>query len=408
MKILHTADWHLGKKLEQCERTDEHQHFLDWLINKLDTESIELLIIAGDIFDSGTPSNTALQQYYRFLSAVRHTCCREVIIIGGNHDSISTLNAPRELLRHFNVHIVGGVPDEFTEQIIRVNDREGKLAVVVCAVPFLRDRDIRLSVSGETAKEREARIKTGIADHYHQFKEHIACYKSEGIPVIATGHLFAAGSSTSESEKEIHVGNLGQVGGDQFPAEFDYVALGHIHRPQLVNGMRHIRYSGSPVPLSFSETDDQKQVVILEFEKGKLTRLEDHEVPCCRRLIRIKGDLDTVKKKIMLMDDHQLTYQAWVEVQVSTESPIYDLDEQLAQLKANKPFIERFFTRQIRTRAAMSLDEQTGNDSTLTDLKPIDVFLKKCEAEHPDADHSSLVQVFEESLEQMNQEEAVV
>src|SRR5690606_10129945 len=154
---------------------------------------------------------------------------------------ISTLNAPKSLLKYFNVHIVGGVPDAFEDQIIPLNDSSGKLELVVCAVPFLRDKDIRLSVTGESSEERETRIKQGICNHYNQFKEHIAQFKADNIPVIATGHLFAAGSSSSDSEKEIHVGNLGQVCGDQFPEEFNYVALGHIHRPQVVNKMDHIR-----------------------------------------------------------------------------------------------------------------------------------------------------------------------
>jgi len=405
MRILHTADWHLGKKLEQCERVDEHQDFLDWLIEKLNTECIDVLIVAGDIFDTGSPSNTALEQYYRFLRQVKNTCCREVVIIGGNHDSISTLNAPKDLLKYFNVHIIGGVPDEFTDQIIHVRDKTGELQLVICAVPFLRDKDIRLSVSGETDMERETRIKQGIANHYHRFTEHITDYKAQNVPVIATGHLFAAGSSTSDSEKEIHVGNLGQVGADEFPPHFDYVALGHIHRPQLVNKAKHIRYSGSPISLSFSETDDKKQVVILEFKEGELHLLEEHEIPCNRKLIRIKGDLDTIKRKVMLLEDYQLKYPAWVEVQVETESFIHGLDEELEQFKGNKPYIERFFPRQIRKRKIQNLDEQTAPTHTLNDISPKEVFIKKCQAEFGQEDFSSLVQTFELALEQLSQKE---
>lgn len=403
MKVLHTADWHLGKKLEQCERTEEHQEFLDWLTEKLAAECIDVLIIAGDIFDTGFPSNNSLEQYYRFLRNVKGTCCRDVIIIGGNHDSVSTLNAPGELLKYFNVYIVGGVPDEFTDQIIPIKDEKGELKLVVCAVPFLRDRDIRLSVAGETGIEREARIKQGICDHYNRFKEHIAPYKARGIPVIATGHLFAAGSSTSDSEKEIHVGNLGQVCGDQFPEEFDYVALGHIHRPQLVNKMNHIRYSGSPVPLSFSEADDRKQVLILEFEQGKLTRLEEHEVPCCRKLFRLSGSADAVKSKILLLEDPGMKYPGWVEVQVETATYIPDLDEQFDKLKSDKPFIERFFIRQVRTAPLNQMELNPEDISNLADLDPVAVFTKKCEGQFAGVEFTELLSTFHEALEQMNQ-----
>ena len=405
MRILHTADWHLGKRLEQSERTDEHQAFLDWLITVLQTERIDVLIVAGDVFDTGSPSNTAFEQYYGFLRRVKDTACREVIIIGGNHDSISTLNAPQTLLKYFNVHIIGGVPEEFTDQIIEIKNAEGIVELVVCAVPFLRDRDIRLSVAGETLEERETRIKEGITGHYHKFIEHLADYKTNHIPVIATGHLFAAGSSTSDSEKEIHVGNLGQVGGDQFPAEFNYVALGHIHRPQLINKMNHIRYSGSPVPLSFSETDDNKIVIILEFTGRDIISIEEITVPCARKLIRIKGNFERVKTKLVLLEDPGTLYPAWVEVQVETEGFIFDLEAQLNSLIADKPYIDRLFTRQIRIRAVKNLDEQTEEAMALTDLDPKTVFLKKCNAEYPDQDQTELLRTLNEVMEYMTQSE---
>lgn len=402
MKILHTADWHLGKKLEQCERSEEHQDFLDWLINKLSEACIDVLIIAGDVFDTGSPSNTALEQYYHFLRRVKDTCCREVVIIGGNHDSISTLNAPKSLLQYFNVHIVGGVPEVFTEQIIPIQDKDGNVELVICAVPFLRDRDIRLSISGETNEEREQRIKQGISDHYHRFVEHIKGFKEDNVPVIATGHLFAAGSTTSESEKEIHVGNLGQVQGDHFPLEFNYIALGHIHRPQIVNGMEHIRYSGSPIPLSFSENEDKKQVLILEFKAGELVSLVPHEVPCGRKLIRVKGDLETVKRKIRALEDPGLKYRPWVEVQVETETTILDLDQQLSVLQAERPFIERFFPRQHRTRKAETL-AATKEELALKDLSPKAVFIKRCETKVAAEEVAELMKTFEEALELMGQ-----
>ena len=407
MRILHTADWHLGKKLEQSERTAEHQVFLDWLIQTLTTAQIDVLIVAGDIFDTGSPSNTAFEQYYGFLRQVKNTCCREVIIIGGNHDSVSTLNAPQSLLKYFNVHIIGGVPQEFTDQIITISGTDGKPELVVCAVPFLRDRDIRLSVPGETLAERESRIKQGITDHYQRFVAYISEYKAMQVPVIATGHLFAAGSSTSDSEKEIHVGNLGQIGGDQFPAAFDYVALGHIHRPQRVNQLEHIRYSGSPVPLSFSETEDKKLVIVLEFEQGKLSVLKELEVPCSRKLIRIRGDLESVKTRLSLLENPHTLFPAWVEVQVETEGFIFDLEDQLQALIVHKPFIGRIFPRQYRIRAAKNLDEQSEEALSLSDLDPKTVFLKRCAAEYPQGQEpdreAALLAAFNEVINHMEE-----
>lgn len=402
MKVLHTADWHLGKRLEQCERTDEHQFFLDWLIEKLTEQCIDVLIIAGDVFDSGTPSNTALKQYYNFLWQVQNTCCRQVIVIGGNHNSVSTLNAPRDLLKHFQVHVVGGVPENFEEQIIPIHNASGSLELIICAVPFLRDRDVRLSVAGETTTEMEARLKEGIHNHYHLFKAHIAKHKTSGIPIIATGHLFAAGATTSDSEKDIHVGNLGQVGGDQFPEEFDYVALGHLHRPQMVSKFSHIRYSGSPIPLSFSETDDKKQVLILDFRNGKLAELQEFAIPSCRQMIRIKGNLQAVSQKLSDLQNPAFRFAAWVEVQVETDGFIHGLDEQLQALIADKTFVERLFVKQFRKKAATTLPTVT---QALALLDPKTVFKQKAEAVYNNAPIEDLLQTFDEAMELMTQQE---
>jgi exonuclease SbcD len=404
MRVLHTSDWHLGKRLEQCERTEEHQHFLDWLIQTIQDQKIDLLVIAGDIFDTGAPSNTALKQYYDFLWAMRRTGCRDIVIIGGNHDSVSTLNAPKALLRYFNVHVVGGATPDIQEEIIPITDEKGLVQLVVCAVPFLRDRDIRLSVPGETYQEQEARLKRGICAHYETLCQHIQTYKNQGIAVMATGHLFAAGGSASESEKEIHVGNLGQIYGDQFPADFDYVALGHLHRPQKVNNFQHIRYSGSPIPLSFSEVEDKKIILLLDFEAGQLRRLEEIEIPVCRKLVRFKGDLEKIRKHIITFDNGDHPYPAWVEVQVETDNFIHDLDNQLLGFLAGKNHLQ-FFSRQTRLNPAQPLDSQVPEMQNLDEILPKDVFRKKCESVFAEDNFEDLLHTFDELLELMQQQD---
>ncbi len=331
MRILQTADWHLGKKLDQNDRTEEHQRFLDWLLAFIQNKKIGALIIAGDIFDTGSPSNESLKMYYNFLVDLRQTGCRQAVIIGGNHDSISTLNAPRDLLRALDVHVVGGVPDHPKEQIIELKDSGGELCAVVAAVPFLRDRDVRLSIPGESAAEREQRLKEGISAHYHNLLPLLETYQQQGIPLIATGHLFAQGATASDSEKEIHVGSLGQLPASAFPAAFQYIALGHLHRPQTVGGLSHIRYSGSPVPLSFSEATDEKKVFVLETRPGKDISIESVSIPVFRQLIRISGNPEKVKSQIMQLTielaENQLP--AWVEVQVHTNSLLTNLQDDL-------------------------------------------------------------------------------
>ncbi|MFD2247125.1 exonuclease SbcCD subunit D C-terminal domain-containing protein [Pontibacter ruber] len=407
MRVLHTSDWHLGQRLVNLERTEEHQHFLDWLLQTIEQEQVEVLLMAGDVFDTGAPSNTALRQYYNFLTRVCATCCRHIIITGGNHDSVSTLNAPKELLDCFNIKVIGGATPDPLDELIELRNKAGEPELVVCAVPFLRDRDVRLSVPGESYEEREQRIKQGIAAHYAAFVPHVQKYKEQSIPVVAMGHLFAAGGSASDSEKEIHVGNLGQIGADQFPAEFDYVALGHLHRPQQVNNTHHIRYSGSPIPLSFSEVTDKKVVFILDFEEGKLTNLRELAIPTCRKLVRFKGPLEKVKLQLAAYDNSSYTLPAWAELQLELEAALPDLNQQLEEvLQLKKDELQLLIHRPpIIKTARQTLEQQVQQEADLHTLGEKDVFLKRCESAFPESDHTELVATFSELLELMRQEQ---
>ncbi len=407
MRVLHTSDWHLGQRLVNLERTEEHQHFLNWLLQTIEQEQVEVLLMAGDVFDNGAPSNTALKLYYDFLRRLCATCCRHIIITGGNHDSISTLNAPKELLEYFNIHVVGGASQNPLDELIELHCEKGNLQMAVCAVPFLRDKDIRLSVAGETSEEREQRIKKGIAAHYEAFVPHIQKYKSQNIPVVAMGHLFAAGGSASESEKEIHVGNLGQIGAEQFPKDFDYVALGHLHRPQQVNKRHHIRYSGSPIPLSFSEVADTKVVFILDFAEGQLTELREVEIPCCRKLVRFKGSLEKVKQQLAVYDNSAYKLPAWAELQLELDAYLPDLNQQIDEvLKLKEAELLLLIHRPpVIKKSIQTLEQQVQEEVDLHTLHEKEVFIKRCESKFPDSDHTELLSTFSELLELMGQHE---
>ncbi|MCR5889322.1 exonuclease subunit SbcD [Hymenobacter sp. J193] len=410
MRVLHTADWHLGQRFIQGhERTEEHRHFLNWLVQTIQEQQVEVLVVAGDVFDTGSPSNQALELYYSFLLNMQKTNCRDIVVVGGNHDSPATLNAPARLLRHLRVHVVGCVPECFEDQVLVLDDAAGQPGLVVCAVPFLRDRDVRLSVPGETAEEREARIKQGIADHYLRLSEveQVWQLKDLGLPVLATGHLYAAGAAPSDSERTIHVGNLGQVTADHFPAVFDYVALGHLHRPQRVGGREHIRYSGSPIPLSFSEIDHPKEVLLLDFAGGKLTQLLSLPVPGARRLVRFHGTLDEVTLGLASYDNTGYLLPAWADVQIHSEltqlevadallKVIQELDRKQLEVLARRHF------RLIKLRA-LGQDEEEADASltrSLHDFTEREVFEQRLEAE-PEASRAELLRTFDELLERM-------
>ncbi|MET4073679.1 exonuclease SbcCD subunit D C-terminal domain-containing protein [Hymenobacter sp. UYCo722] len=326
MRVLHTADWHLGQHfLTGQERTTEQQAFLDWLLITVKAQAIDTLVIAGDIFDTQSPSYTAQEQYYTFLVRMQSTGCRDIVVVGGNHDSPTMLNASRQLLRQLRIHVVGGVPADHTEQVLHLAGPDGRPGLVVCAVPFLRDRDIRLAVAGESPDDRQLRIRQSIAGHYAALSELdvVRRLREQDMAVLATGHLYAAGGEAREgAERDVHIGGLGLVGAEHFPAAFDYVALGHLHRPQVVGGRAHIRYSGSPVPLSFTEANDKQQVLLLEFKGAGAPTITTLPVPVARRLQRFHGTLDEVEADILAYDNAAFPLVAWADVLVrSDETP---------------------------------------------------------------------------------------
>ncbi|MBC6988519.1 exonuclease SbcCD subunit D C-terminal domain-containing protein [Hymenobacter sp. BT491] len=405
MRVLHTADWHLGQRfISGHERTDEHRFFLEWLVQTVRQQNVEVLVLAGDVFDTGSPSNAALELYYSFLMNMRGTSCRDIVIVGGNHDSPATLNAPARLLRHLRVHVVGCVPDCFEDQVIILNDAQDQPGLVVCAVPFLRDRDVRLSVPGESAEEREIRIRQGIADHYARFTELVAAHKAAGLPVLATGHLYAAGGAASDSERTIHVGNLGQVSAEHFPEVFDYVALGHLHRPQRVGGREHIRYSGSPIPLSFSEVDHPKQVVLLDITPGSLS-LETLEVPGARRLIRWHGSLEEVLNHLTTYDNTGYQLPAWIDVEVRSELTQLEVAEQLLKVidLLDRTQLEVLARRHFRIVTLRPLDEPEPLTRGLDDFTEREVFERRLDDE-PQESRTELLSTFDELLELMREE----
>lgn len=275
LTLLHTSDWHLGRRLYGKPRYDEFKQFLDWQLQTLREQKVDVLLIAGDIFDTTAPSNQAQNLYYDFLSQVCHTDCRHVIIVAGNHDSASFLEAPKQLLKAFNIHIIGSMTDTPTDEVITLSDKLGQPELIVMAVPYLRDRDVRTVGHGERLDDKERKLAQGIKAHYAQIADIAIAQQAQlkakykrTIPIVATGHLFTVGGQTMEGDgvRDLYVGSLGSIGAEIFHPHIDYVALGHLHIPQVVGGQPHIRYAGSPIAMGFGESRQQKQVHLLRFD----------------------------------------------------------------------------------------------------------------------------------------------
>ncbi len=274
LTVLHTSDWHLGRRLYGRMRYEEFEAFLGWLQETISARKVDVLIVAGDIFDTMTPSNRAQTLYYEFLGKVSTLCCQHIVIVAGNHDSPTFLDAPSNVLKFLNVHVIGTACEDLHDEVLVLENTDGEPHCIIAAVPYLRDRDVRGSVAGESADSKDANVIAGIRAHYDKVadiakthhKQLIKIHKRH-IPIIATGHLFAAGSKTTEDDgvRELYVGNLGKISAEMFDDCFDYVALGHLHVPQRVGGCEHIRYSGSPIAMGFGEARQQKQVLLVQF-----------------------------------------------------------------------------------------------------------------------------------------------
>lgn len=405
MKILHTSDWHIGRTLYGRKRYEEYELFLEWLITLIEANGIETLLIAGDIFDNSTPSNRALELYYRFLCRTAGAGCRHVVVTAGNHDSPSLLNAPRELLRHLNVHVIGSMTGETDDEVLTLNSVDGRPELVVCAVPYLRDRDIRRAEAGETSEDKGRKLVEGIRDHYRQVGEVAAARRASlggNIPIVAMGHLFTSGGRTIEGDgvRELYVGTLGQVRADIFPECFDYLALGHLHLAQRVNGSDLKRYSGSPLPMSFGEAEQFKFVVKVEFDNEGV-RTEAIAVPGFQALATIRGDWNHITQRIAGLKEKKTP--VLLEV-------IYEGEEIRGDLQANLQELVDGTSLEILRVKDMRLAGQTLNpmpsEETLDDLTVDEVFTRCLSArEVPPEQRDELVATFRETILALHEED---
>ena len=404
MKIIHTSDWHLGRSLYGRKRYDEFSEFLDWLADLIEKQCIDALLVAGDIFDNSIPSNRAQELYYRFLCRVAASSCRHVIVIAGNHDSPSFLNAPKELLRALNVHVIGSITDNPEDEVIILTGPANEPEAIVCAVPYLRDRDIRTVEAGESVEDKNAKLIECLQNHYISVCK-IAEEKQKeygDIPIIGMGHLFTAGGKTVEGDgvRELYVGSLAHVDKDVFPACIDYLALGHLHVPQIVGETEYIRYSGSPIPMGYGEAFQEKKVLIVEFNI-RTPQIRELPVPCFQPLERISGGIDDITGRI-----HELKSQgsnAWLEIEYTGTDIIGNLREMFDETLADSSMeIRRIKNKRLIDRVISTIQE----DETLDDLNVQDVFERCLDAfDVPDVDRIELTGSYNEIIKSLHEED---
>lgn len=405
MKILHTADWHLGHQLHGHDRRFEHDAFLDWLSDTLKAREIDALLVAGDLFDTANPPASAWQQLYRFLARLRAEMPRlNMVLIGGNHDSPSKLDAPHELLRAFDLHLVGSISRdsegklETDRLLVPLQDREGKIAAWCAAVPFLRSSDLRV----ESLEEGQDRLIEGVRQVYAEVLAEGRARCGEDLPLIAMGHAYLAAGQLSElSERRVLGGNQHALPVDLFAAA-DYTALGHLHLAQ--SPAEGVHYSGSPLPLSLAEANYNHQVLEVTFAEGKLTGLERIPVPRAVEMIRLpQSTLDDALKAIASLELPACPQEAqpFLEVRLLLPKPEARIRERILAATADKPVRLARITTSYQGSGEGLADGRERR--RLDELSPTEVFRLCYQRQFEGEPEAGLVASFEEILEQVKE-----
>ena len=363
MKFIHTSDWHIGRSLYGRKRYEEYEAFLNWLADYITREQVEALLIAGDIFDNTAPSNRAQEIYYRFLCRIAASPCRDVVITAGNH--------------------------------------QDEPEIIVCAVPYLRDRDMRRAEAGESREDKERKLVEGIGEHYRQTveaAERIRADLGKPLPLVAMGHLFTAGGQILDGDgvRNLYVGSLAPVGAQMFPATIDYLALGHLHQAQRVGGAEHRRYSGSPLAMGFGEAGRSKSVYLVEVSNGQPV-VTEIPVPCFQLLEVVQGDWAAISGRLEELKARDKSI--WLEIIYDGDEIIGDLRQRLDEIIAGSKLE---VLRAKNKRMADKILSRAQGEENLDDLDVNEVFQRCLEAHQvPPAQVGELLMTYNEALQSL-------
>lgn len=344
MKLLHTSDWHLGKKLFKESRLEEQKYFLEWLTLTIEQNQVDTLVIAGDIFDSPNPPHDAVTLYFNFLEEISKKNIK-IIIIGGNHDSGLFLDAPKKILKDRNILVYGQINIIPEENIIYEED------CGIVLLPYFRNFELYQYGNHFQIESNEEFYLESLQHFLESTFEKI---KQKKYKLLFSHHLFGI-YQASGSEVAIALSGV-----DSIPLElikdFDYVGLGHIHRPQLLKKSRPIvNYSGSPIPMRFSETQYKKSVTLIELAEELNHKQID--IPNFRNLLSIEANEENFK--VQIDEINQVTplnhLKNFLEITISTKNPENNIVDQLRSLINNDQ-------NEILNINLMNLEMNNGED----------------------------------------------
>jgi exonuclease SbcD len=414
IKILHTADWHIGQLFFGYDRSYEHQQFLNWLVDTLYKEKIDVLLISGDVFDLSNPSATAVKMFYSFLNqATKQSPALQIIITAGNHDSASRLESPKPLIESSNIHIVGLVEKDeagaidYAKVVIPLKNNEGATCAWCIAAPFLRMGDYPVLADCDNA------YVEGVAAFYKEAYEFISSTVSEDLPVIAMGHLHAQHAEVGDIDKLERpiMGGVECISASAFHESICYVALGHIHKAQRIGGKEHIRYCGSPLPMSFSEINYKHQVVVFDLENETVTNLKTMEIPLSvplKQVPSMPGSLLEVLGALSQLPaaEGNLSIAPYLEVRVLLDGPEPGLRKQIETVIADKYVRLAKIDARYKTASASATEIASTGAAQLNDLQPLDVLEKVYQSKYQNPVPEALVKLFQQASQEANQSEA--
>lgn len=398
MRIIHTSDWHLGQNFYSKSRAAEHSAFLDWLLTSAQAHEVDAIIVAGDIFDTGSPPSYARELYNRFVVQLQQTGC-QLVVLAGNHDSVATLNESRDILAFLKTTVVasaGHAP-------FILPQRDGTPGAIFCPVPFLRPRELVTSQAGHSGDEKQQLLLNAISDYYQQQYEAACALRGDRpLPIVASGHLTTVGASKSDAVRDIYIGTLEAFPASHFPP-VDYVALGHIHRAQKIGGSDHIRYSGSPIALSFDETGKSKSVNLVTFSDGHLAEVLPLTVPVTQPLAVLKGDFSSISEQLTQWRDAPQEPVVWLDIEITSDEYLHDIQRKIQAQTEDLP-VEVLLVRRSRAQRERILAGERRE--TLSELQVEEVFERRLAQETlEEAQRLRLTQLFNETLHSLNGEE---
>ncbi|MEM6160545.1 exonuclease subunit SbcD [Erwinia sp. P6884] len=403
MRLIHTSDWHLGQFFYTKSRAPEHHAFLDWLLAQAIAHQVDAIIVAGDIFDTGSPPSYARELYNSFVVKLQQAGC-QLVVLGGNHDSVATLNESRELLACLNTRVIAAASSDPEEQVLMLNTRDGKPGALLCAIPFLRPRDITLSRAGQSGREKQQTLLEAITQHYQRCWQAALRQRDKlglALPIIATGHLTTVGVTKSDAVRDIYIGTLDAFPAQAFPPA-DYIALGHIHRAQRIASSDHIRYSGSPIPLSFDELGKEKSVFLVEFSAGKLSQVTPLNVPLFQPMQMIKGSLEEIERQLAAIQPREDGKPVWLDIEIVTQAWLNDIQRRIHDITEGLP-VEVVLLRRSREQREQVIARQ--NNETLSELSVEEVFSRRLAMEEESPERlARATLLFKQTLSEMDDE----